>query len=277
MDIAKRQRYTTYSAMLEIPFNNDHKGQLQTNFNTNCIGNTVYYYPEVESTNLTARQLVKEGAAEGSIVIAGKQMAGRGRLQRTWFTPEGNLAVSIILKPSLVYLPQLIMMASLSVARTIHRICGITARIKWPNDVLINSKKVCGILIESEVKKSIVNYSVIGIGINVNLDISLYPDIEPLATSLSHEKGTDISINSLLNVLVTELDDLYIKVKKGDSLHMDWQKNMETIGRQIQVRSGDSIETGTAESTTENGSLILRRQDGNIVEIMAGDVTLLKN
>lgn len=262
--------------MLEIPFNSDRGGPLHAHFNTNCIGNAVYYFPEVESTNLTARKLAKEGAGEGAIVIAGKQMAGRGRLQRTWFTPEGNLAISIVLKPSLAYLPQLIMMASLSVARTIHNICGITARIKWPNDVLINGKKVCGILVEGEVKRSIVNYSIIGIGINVNLDLSLYPDIEPLATSLSHEKGAEISINILLNALVTELDGLYMKIKKGDSLHTEWQNNMETIGRQIQVKSGDSIEQGKAESTTENGSLILRRSDGSIVEIIAGDVTILK-
>jgi BirA family biotin operon repressor/biotin-[acetyl-CoA-carboxylase] ligase len=277
MDIVKRHSYTTCSAMLETPFNNDREGLLPMHFNTNCIGNTVYYYPEVGSTNMTARQLLKEGVKEGTIVIAGKQMAGRGRLQRTWFTPEGNLAVSIILKPSITYLPQLIMMTSLSVTHAIHKICGITARIKWPNDVLINGKKICGILIENEVEKSRVNYSIIGIGINVNLDISLYPAIEPLATSLSHEKGADISVDNLLNALITELDVLYMKIKKGDNLHMQWQNDMETIGRQIQVRSGDSIETGKAESTTENGSLILRRQDGSIVEIMAGDVTVLKN
>lgn len=262
--------------MSEEPAYNKSVEPPSIQFNTTCIGRFVYYYPEVESTNVTARQLVKEGAEEGTIVIAGTQMSGRGRLQRTWFTPEGNVAMSIILKPSLAHLPQLIMMASLSVVRAITSVCGLHARIKWPNDVLINGKKVCGILIESEVKKSEVNYSIIGIGMNVNLDLSSFPDIASLATSLSSEAGSDISINDLLTALVTEMDNLYMEIKKGASLHREWQINMETIGREIQVRSGDSIEQGKAEATTENGSLLLRRQDGSIVEIMAGDVSVLK-
>jgi BirA family biotin operon repressor/biotin-[acetyl-CoA-carboxylase] ligase len=276
MDIIERHSYTTGRIMSENPSYDKSVKPYLIHFNSTCIGRLAYYYPEVESTNLTAIQLAKKGAVEGTMVIAGTQVSGRGRLQRTWFTPKGNVALSVILKPSLSRLPQLVMMASLSVVRAIYNVCGLQARIKWPNDVLINGKKVSGILIESEVKKSEVNYSVIGIGMNVNLDPSSYPDITSLATSLSNEAGSEICIDTFIASLVTEMDNLYTGIKEGTSLHREWQINMETIGRQIQVRSGDTIEQGKAEATTENGSLLLRRQDGSIVEVMAGDVSVLK-
>lgn len=262
--------------MPEEPSHNKSIEPRLIHFDTTCIGRLAYYYSEVESTNMTAIKLAKEGAEEGTIVISELQISGRGRLQRTWFTPKGNIAISVILRPSLSHLPQLVMMASLSVVRVVSSVCRVNAKIKWPNDVLIKGKKVCGILIESEVKKSEVNYSVIGIGMNVNLDPSLYPDIASLATSLSNEAGSEISINTLTTALVTEMDNLYKRIKEGTSLHEEWQMNMETIGRQIQVMSGHSIERGKAEGTTEAGSLLLRRQDGSIVEIMAGDVSVLK-
>ena len=169
------------------------------------------------------------------------------------------------------------MMASLAVVQAIYKVCGLEARIKWPNDVLINGKKVCGILIENEVQKNEVNYSIIGIGINVNLDLADFPDIESLATSLSNEAHSEISINTLLTALVIEIDNLYIAIKNGTSLHSAWQTNMETIGKYIRVMSGNSIEQGKAETTTENGSLLLRRDDGSLIEILAGDVSVLKN
>ena len=246
-------------------------------FHTALIGQTVYYYPSVTSTNSTARKLAQEGEIEGSVVIAENQTAGKGRLARTWLTPKGNLAVSVILRPSLEYLPRLIMIASLSVLYSIKLTCGIDAQIKWPNDILINGKKVCGILIESEVKKNIVNYAIIGIGINVNFDPSSTPDIAVPATSLSKETGHLISLEDLCGAVLIEMEKLYFQVKTGTRIHKEWQSHMETLGRQIKVRSGDTIEQGMAESVTENGSLLLRRQDGSLIEIMAGDVSVIKD
>jgi BirA family biotin operon repressor/biotin-[acetyl-CoA-carboxylase] ligase len=246
-------------------------------FNTALIGRKVYYYPSVTSTNSTARKLAQEGETEGSVVIAETQSAGKGRLARTWLTPKGNLAVSIILKPTLEQLSQIIMVTSLSIVRAIKNTCGINAQIKWPNDVLINGKKVCGILVESEVKKKEVNYAIIGIGINVNFDPSSFPDIALLATSLSYETGKQVSLVELCSAVFIEMEELYLKIKTGIRIHDDWQKHMETIGRQIQVKSGSTVEKGIAESVTETGSLLLRRQDGSLIEIMAGDVSVIKN
>jgi BirA family transcriptional regulator, biotin operon repressor / biotin---[acetyl-CoA-carboxylase] ligase len=257
--------------------NDTNTNPYKNGFNTILIGRTVYYYPSVTSTNDTAKKLAKAGETEGSVIITEIQSAGKGRLARTWLTPKGNLAMSVILKPPLEYLPQLIMIASLSVVYSIKLTCGIDAQIKWPNDILIHGKKVCGILIESEVKKNTVNYAIIGIGINVNFDPSSNPDIATLATSLSNETGNRVSLEDLYSAVLTEMEKLYFQVKTGMRIHDDWQNHMETLGRQITVKSGDTIEQGTAESVTENGSLLLRHHDGSLIEIMAGDVSVIKN
>ena len=154
---------------------------------THIIGQKVIYYPRLSSTMVVAKQEAQLGAAEGTVIITGEQTAGKGRLKRIWLSPKGNIALSVILYPTLPYLSSLIMLASLAVARSIKAVTGLKCQVKWPNDVLINGKKVCGILIESEVRRDIVGYAIIGIGINVNLRLADFPEIMPTATSLSHE------------------------------------------------------------------------------------------
>src|SRR4030066_965914 len=171
----------------------DIKTSLQSLLNTKFVGRQLYYYHQLATTMETARELVKKGAAEGAVVIAGRQTAGRGRIGRTWLSPEGSLAMSVILKPPLDNLPQLVMIASLAVVRAIKNVAGLETRIKWPNDILIKGKKVCGILIENEVKGGRVNFAIIGIGININFDPSAFPEISNIATSLSHELGAEVS------------------------------------------------------------------------------------
>jgi BirA family biotin operon repressor/biotin-[acetyl-CoA-carboxylase] ligase len=224
-----------------------------------------------------ARELAKKGAAEGTVVIADKQTAGRGRLGRTWLSPEGSLAMSVILKPSLNNLPQLVMIASLAVVRSISKVTGLETRIKWPNDVLIKGKKVCGILIESEVKGGIVNFSIIGIGINVNFNPLAFPEISDIATTLSHDTATEISKTELISALLFELEQLYLEAQAGVPIYREWQEKMETLGKWVQVRTGNTVEQGKAETVTEYGNLILRRADGSLAEIVAGDVTVIKD
>ncbi len=224
-----------------------------------------------------ARELAKKGAAEGTVVIAEKQTAGRGRLGRTWLSPEGSLAMSVILKPSLNNLPQLVMVASLAVVRAISKVTGLETRIKWPNDVLIKGKKVCGILIESEVKGGIVNFSIIGIGLNVNFNPLAFPEISDIATTLSHDTATEISKAELISALLFELEQLYLEAQAGVPIYREWQEKMETLGKWVQVRTGNTVEQGKAETVTEYGNLILRRADGSLAEIVAGDVTVIKD
>jgi BirA family biotin operon repressor/biotin-[acetyl-CoA-carboxylase] ligase len=222
-----------------------------------------------------AKELAQKGTAEGTVIIADTQTAGRGRLGRAWLSPEGSLSMSLILKPSLHNLPQLVMIASLAVVRAIKEVAGLETRIKWPNDVLIKGKKVCGVLIENEVKGDKVNFAIIGIGINVNFDPVAFPEISNIATSLSHELGAEVSKVELASALLSELEQLYVEAQTGAPVHRQWQENMETLGRWIQVKTGETVEKGKAETITRDGTLVLRRADGSLAEIVAGDVTII--
>jgi len=250
--------------------------QITNRLNTGFVGRQIYYYRQVATTMETARDLVKKGAVEGTVVIAGTQTSGKGRIGRTWLSPEGSLAISIILKPPLKNLPHLVMIASLAVVRAIKQ-AGVEARIKWPNDVIIKGKKVCGILIENEVAGGSVNYADIGIGINVNFNPRDFPEIADIATSLSHEAGRQISSVELAAELLNELERLYLEAQDGAPVHRAWRQNMETPGKRIKVDTGIAVEQGYAETVTEGGNLILRRGDGSLVEIAAGDVTVIKD
>jgi BirA family biotin operon repressor/biotin-[acetyl-CoA-carboxylase] ligase len=254
----------------------DIKTYIKSRLNTKFVGQQLYYYHQVATTMEAARELAKKGTAEGTVIIADTQTAGRGRLGRAWLSPEGSLAMSLILKPSLDNLPQLVMIASLAVVRTIKHVAGLETQIKWPNDILIKGKKVCGILIENEVKGDKVNFAIIGIGINVNFDPLAFPEISDIATSLSHELGAEISKVELTIALLSELEQLYLEAQAGTPIYREWQGNMEMLGSWIQVRTGEAIEQGKAETVTQNGNLTLRRADGSLTEIVAGDVTIIK-
>jgi len=238
------------------------------------IGRTVIYYPVLTSTMDEARKQARAGLPEGTVVIAEKQTAGRGRLKRTWFAPEGNIALSVVLYPRLADLPSLIMLSSLAVLHSIQTVTGIRGRIKWPNDVLVNGKKVCGILIETDVRRQKVNYAIVGIGINVNLSPADFPEIESSAASLSKELGKDVSRLGLVRALLAEMDRLYLTLKAGGSLYEEWRDNLDTLGKHVRATSVDGVQEGIAESADRDCSLCLRTTDGKLVRIMSGDVTL---
>jgi BirA family biotin operon repressor/biotin-[acetyl-CoA-carboxylase] ligase len=241
---------------------------------TRFIGHEVSCYPSLPSTNDVAKTRSQEGAKEGMVIIAEEQTAGRGRIKRRWLSPRGGIALSIILYPPLDYLSSLIMVASLAVAGSIERVTGLKAQIKWPNDVLVNGKKVCGILVESDVRGNKVDYAVIGIGINVNLKLSEFPQIAPMATSLSQELGRDVSRREIVRSLLTEAERLYMALSEGDLVFKQWRERLVTLGQEVQVSSAEATYKGIAESVARDGSLLLRQPDGNLLKIVAGDVTL---
>ncbi|MBA7688640.1 Bifunctional ligase/repressor BirA [subsurface metagenome] len=182
--------------------------------------------------------------------------------------------MSVILYPSVVHLPSLIMLASLAVVHSIETLTGLKSQVKWPNDVLINGKKVCGILLESGVRGNIVDYAIIGIGINVNLRLSDFPEILATATSLSNELGRDVSRLNVIQRLLVEIERLYLVLKAGGSIYEEWWDSLVTLGRRVRVKSGKTIYEGVAESVARDGSLLLRHSDGSLSRIVAGDATL---
>jgi BirA family biotin operon repressor/biotin-[acetyl-CoA-carboxylase] ligase len=241
---------------------------------TRFIGHEVSCYPSLPSTNDVAKTRAQEGAKEGMVIVAEEQTAGRGRIKRRWLSPRGGIALSIILYPPLDYLSSLIMVASLAVAGSIERVTGLKAQLKWPNDVLVNGKKVCGILVESDVRGNKVDYAVIGIGINANLKLSEFPQIAPMATSLSQELGRDVSRREIVRSLLTEAERLYLALSEGDSVFKQWRDRLVTLGQEVQVSSAEATYKGIAESVARDGSLLLRQPDGNLLKIVAGDITL---
>jgi BirA family biotin operon repressor/biotin-[acetyl-CoA-carboxylase] ligase len=245
------------------------------NLGTRFIGQRVIYYPKLESTMDEAKRQAQQGAAEGTVVIAEEQTAGRGRIKRAWLSPRGSIALSIILYPEVGYLSSLIMVASLGVVHCIEKVTGLKPEIKWPNDVLINGKKVCGILVESEVKGNRAAYATLGIGINVNIKLSAFPEIQPLATSLSHELGRDVSQLDMLRCLLAEIERLYLALPSGDAVYREWRDNLVTLGKKVQVKAEETSYEGIAESVASDGSLLLRQPDGNLAKIVAGDVNML--
>ncbi|MDO8568538.1 MAG: biotin--[acetyl-CoA-carboxylase] ligase [Dehalococcoidales bacterium] len=246
---------------------------ISANLGTSIIGGKVFYYPSVTSTNDVANDAARQGEPEGTAVIADEQTAGKGRIKRTWATPPGgNIAVSIILRPRLSHLPYLVMLASLAVARSIEAVTGLNCQIKWPNDVLIKGKKVCGILAESDVRGDTVNYAVVGIGINVNLNVSQIPEISATATSLFDELGREVSRVALIRRLLVEIDALYLAAP--GSVYEQWRDRLVTLGKTVVVRSGETALEGIAESVNQDGSLLLRLPDGSSSTVIAGDVTL---
>jgi BirA family biotin operon repressor/biotin-[acetyl-CoA-carboxylase] ligase len=241
---------------------------------TNFIGRNILYFPSVTSTNDIARQQAMQKAPEGTAVIADQQTTGRGRLKRAWVSPQGNVAVTIVLYPARKNLQFLTMLSSLAVQRSIEKTTGLKCELKWPNDVLIKGKKVCGILLESQASADKVNYAVVGIGINVNMKLQDFPEIAAIATSLANELGREISRPVLLRNLFVEMERLYVNLGDGRSILSEWRDNLITLGKKVHVRYGEDIFEGTAETVADDGSLMLRCYDGRLMKFMAGDVTL---
>jgi len=254
--------------------NNLSLASITSNLGTHFIGQRVFYYPTLASTMEVARQEAQLGAVEGAVVIADEQTAGRGRIKRVWLSPKGSIALSIILYPSVVNLPSLIMLASLAVVHSIEAVTGLRSQIKWPNDVLVNDRKVCGILIESSVRGNTVDYAIIGIGVNVNLRLSDFPEILSTATSLSDELGGGVSRLRVIRRLLVEVERLYLALQAGGSIYEEWRDSLVTLGRKIRVKSGKTVYEGVAESVARDGSLLLRHSNGNLSKIVAGDATL---
>jgi len=254
--------------------NNLSPASITSNLGTHFIGQRVIYYPSLTSTMAAAKQEAQLGAIEGTVVVADEQTAGRGRIKRVWLSPKGSIALSIILYPSVVNLPSLIMLASLAVVHSIEAVTGLRSQVKWPNDVLVNDRKVCGILIESSLRGNIVDYAIIGIGVNVNLRLSDFPEIPATATSLSAELGREVSHLRVIRRLLVEVERLYLVLQAGESIYEEWRDSLVTLGRRVRVKSGKTVYEGVAESVARDGSLLLRHSNGNLSKIVAGDATL---
>jgi BirA family transcriptional regulator, biotin operon repressor / biotin---[acetyl-CoA-carboxylase] ligase len=240
---------------------------------TRSIGQKLLYYPSLVSTMDTAREEARHGAEEGTVIIAEEQTGGRGRLRRSWLSPEGNIALSIILRPENTALPYLIMVASLAAAHSIESAAGVKTQIKWPNDILIHHKKVCGILVENEFRGNKLEFSIIGIGINTALNVAGYGEIVDTAVSLKAGFDDDLRIK-IIQLLLSGFETLYLKLPDGQFIYGAWRKRLITLGKIVKATCDNEIIEGVAEDVDESGALVIRDNDGRVCKVVAGDVTL---
>lgn len=246
--------------------------RIESGLETRFIGQRVTHFLRHESTMEAARREARQAAAEGIVIIAEEQTAGKGRAKRAWLSPRGSISLSVVLYPDVSQLPYLIMIASLAAAQSIEIVTGLETQLKWPNDVLINSKKVCGILIENELHGDRVAWTIIGIGINVNIRMRDFPEIA--ATSLSDELGKELSRVEIIRRLLVEMERLYLSLGTGEQIYQEWRDRLITLGKRVQVVSGENVLEGMAEDVSRDGSLLLKHSDGSTSHIVAGDVTL---
>ena len=246
------------------------------------IGHPLYYYQEIGSTNDEAYRLGIKGAPEGTALIAESQSAGKGRMQRVWHSPAGaNIYTSIILRPEFetVRAPQISIAAGVAVAETLDPYCPGKVWLKWPNDVLIGGKKVCGILAQMKMSGNAIDFVVVGIGINVNLNPEQFPpDIQKIATSLTIEAGCEISRPDLIIRLYENMAKWYRELVQNGfgPVKEKWLGLSSMIGKPVSVMFREEAVSGTALGLDDDGSLILLTDRDETVRVSAGDATILK-
>ncbi len=246
------------------------------------LGKEIHIYRQVSSTNSIARQMAISGAAEGTIVMSKSQLSGKGRLQRQWVCPPGQgLLMSMVLRPeiNLPFVPQLTLLGAVVIAETIKKVTGCSAGIKWPNDILINDKKVCGILAESSFSGRRAEFVILGFGINVNLDTNQLPtDCQATSTSLSLELGRHVSRIKVLEQFIVSWEEHYREFAKAGHpyLRRNWIEHNVTLGRNLTIQKDKDSIHGVAIDISGNGGLIVKLADGSLAEFLAEDVSLSK-
>lgn len=242
------------------------------------LGQSLIYLPVVGSTNTYAINLARAGAAEGALVVSDEQPAGRGRAGRVWRSmPRQQVLCSLILRPAF---PAhfLVMAAALAVARTVEDVTESRPDIKWPNDVLIAGRKVCGILIETGTTDQGQAFAVLGIGLNVNGTLAGDPELAGRATTLADVAGHDLAREEVAATLLTHLDALYTRLATGGEpalreVRAIWRARLVTLGQRVRIAQGQRAHEGVAEDVDANGTLLLRQTDGTLLPITWGDVS----
>lgn len=252
------------------------KTELQQNLRTDIIGNKLFLFESIDSTNACARALAEAGCEEGTVVIAERQTAGKGRLGRTWASETGmNLLFSIVVRPDIK--PQKIgllsLLASVATSTAIEAALKIKTTCKWPNDLLLNEKKCCGILLESSLTQTSIQYAIIGIGLNVN-QTQFDKTLEMRATSLRLAAGSEIDRVMLLKKIFEYLDRYYASIQHNEreTILDDWRQRATMLGTRVMLLHGGHKISGIARDITHDGGLLLETTAGAQV-FYAGDVS----
>ena len=256
--------------------------EIQKDLNTKYIGKDLYVYNEVTSTNTVAKFLSRHDTENGTVIISERQTNAKGRSGKSWESPLGGVWLSIILKPNVDHsrLPLITIATGVAVAKTLERIGIKNAEIKWPNDILINGKKVCGILTEAVAKFNTIENVIVGVGIDANLETKDLPEkLQAGTTTLKDELGRDGDENLLIKIFLEEFEKIseIFYEKDYESILKDWRKRSFTIGKIVEVREPFNIYYDAyVVGIGKEGALIVEKIDGSLEKVISGEC-IIKN
>ncbi len=254
--------------------------EIKSGLRTRFLGREIIHLPEVDSTQAKAKELAEKGAKEGTLVLTEKQTRGRGRRLREWVCLPGSIQMSVVLRPQTppeqgTHFP---LLAGVALALAVEKVCpNLDPLLKWPNDLLLNQKKLAGILAEISSEPERINYLTLGLGLNCNFATKdMDPSLHEIATSLQIESGQKISRTALLQALLLELEFLYFDyLTHGfEPLRLKWKAKNNTLNSWVQVASSHKTFEGLALDIDESGGLIVQKPDGLRVTVNAGDVSI---
>ena len=254
--------------------------RLQEGLRTRRFGKNIVFSRKVGSTNDLAKRLADYGAVEGTVTVAETQTTGHGRLGAKWFSPVGGLWFSVIIRPvlSVNESVKLVFVPGLAVAEVLNELYELEVETKWPNDVLVSGRKICGVLSEMNTTGGKVNYAVIGIGVNGNFQVkqSMPRPLRKIATSLEDEFGRKICLEELFKLLLERLERLYYSFVKGQSKFIleKWKSYASFLGQTVVVSTNEERFEGLALDIDPNGALILQLEDTKSRRVFAGAVSL---
>lgn len=254
--------------------------EIRLGLKTQFIGQYIHYEDRVDSTQKIAQRLAYDGAKEGTMVIAEEQFSGKGRMERAWHSPKYTGAwMSLILRPKIPIqnAPQLTLLTAVAVVQAIEEVTSLSPQIKWPNDLLLNGKKVTGILTELQAEADCIKSIIIGIGINVNQKLDDFPhELQAIATSLAIEEKTEVNRADVIRAVLTNFEKLYILYLNSgfQPIKLLWESYAVSIGRTIIARTLTGELRGKALGITDDGVLRLEDENGKIHLIYSADIEL---
>lgn len=258
------------------------RDEISKNLNTKYIGKDIYIFNEVMSTNTIAKFLSMNGVGNGAVVISKKQTKARGRSGKNWESPLGGVWLSIILNPNVNHskIPLITLATGVAVENTLKRIGVKNAEIKWPNDILIHGKKVCGILTEAITSFNTIESVIIGVGIDANISIENFPEeLRENMTTLNDEIGEKVDENLLIKLFLEEFEKISEQFinEEYETILKEWRKNSYTIGKIVEVHEPFSKPyDGYVLGISRDGSLVVEKIDGTLEKVISGECIIKK-
>ena len=256
------------------------RSEIVDDLNTSYIGKDLYIYKEVSSTNTVAKFLSAHGAENGTVIISEKQTKAKGRSGKTWESPLGGVWLSIILNPNVDHsrLPLMTLATGVAVAKTLEKIGVKNPEIKWPNDILINGKKVCGILTEAIAKFNTIENVIVGVGIDANLELNDFPkELQDGTTTLKKELGREGNENFLIKTFLEEFEKIseLFYDKDYEKILKEWRKRSYTIGKIVEVREPfNTYYDAYVVGIGKEGALIVEKIDGSLEKVISGECVI---